>query len=219
MKELSGRAEAHAALGDQRRLAIVDQLALGDQTVGELAEVSGMGGNLLAHHLDVLESAGLIERRVSEGDHRRRYVALRWDRLPEVPGMSLPFAEALFVCTRNSARSQFAAALWEQMTGRPAGSAGSDPARKVDPRAVRVAREFDIDLSKAKPMGYEDLDGEPDLVISVCDRAFEAGVPKADVHAHWSVPDPVARGSVEAFRSAFGEIVVRMEHFVDVAHP
>lgn len=218
MDDLSRRAEGHAALGDPRRLAIVDQLALGDQTVGELAEVSGMGGNLLAHHLDVLESAGLIERRVSEGDQRRRYVALRWDRLPS--GLAVPahFEEVLFVCTRNSARSQFAAALWARTTGRPATSAGSDPAPRVDPRAVRVASEHGIDLSSARPRGYDDLDDEPDLVISVCDRALEAGVPTAQGHAHWSVPDPVTRGTIDAFRSAFDEIAVRMEHLVGAAH-
>lgn len=215
---MSERAEVHAALGDQRRLVIVDHLALGDRTVGELADVSGMGGNLLAHHLDLLESAGLIERRVSEGDHRRRYVVLKWDRLPS--GLAAPpsFDEVLFVCTRNSARSQFAAALWERMTGRHASSAGHSPAPRVNPKAVQVAHEYDIDLSSALPRGYEDLDGEPDLVISVCDRALEAGVPTAQGHAHWSVPDPVTKGTIDAFRSAFDEIAVRMEHLVGATH-
>lgn len=216
--DLSERAEVHAALGDQRRLAIVDHLALGDRTVGELAGISGMDGNLLAHHLDLLESAGLIERRVSEGDHRRRYVVLNWDRLPS--GLAAPpsFGEVLFVCTRNSARSQFAAALWERMTGRQASSAGHRPAPRVNSMAVQIADEHDIDLSSAMPRSYEDLDGKPDLVVSVCDRALEAGLPRASLHAHWSVPDPVARGTVEAFRSAFDEIAVRMQHFVGGPH-
>lgn len=216
--DLSERAGVHAALGDKRRLGIVDHLALGDRTVGELAGISGMDGNLLAHHLDLLESAGLIERRVSEGDHRRRYVVLKWDRLPSGPPAPSSFEEVLFVCTRNSARSQFAAAFWERMTGRHASSAGHSPAPRVDSRAVQVAHEYDIDLSSAMPRGYDDLDDEPDLVVSVCDRALEAGVPTADLHAHWSVPDPVAKGTVTAFQSAFGEIAVRMQHLVGVVH-
>jgi DNA-binding transcriptional ArsR family regulator len=57
---LEKRALAHAALGDGRRLSIVDRLTLGDLTVAELAAVTGMKGNLLAHHLDVLEHAGRI---------------------------------------------------------------------------------------------------------------------------------------------------------------
>lgn len=208
----------HAALGDQRRLAIIDHLALGDRTVGELAGITGMDGNLLAHHLDLLESAGLIERRVSEGDHRRRYVVLNWDRLPS--GLAAPpsFGEVLFVCTRNSARSQFAAALWERMTGRHASSAGHSPAPRVNSKAVQVAHEYSIDLSSVTPRGYEDIDDEPDLVVSVCDRALEAGVPRANLHAHWSVPDPVAKGTVAAFQSAFGEIAVRMQHLIGAAH-
>ena len=40
-----------------------------------------MPSNLLAHHLDVLEAAGLIERSRSSGDGRRRYVHLIHARL------------------------------------------------------------------------------------------------------------------------------------------
>lgn len=212
---LEKRAEAHAALGDARRLAIVDHLAVGDRIVAELAEVSDLRGNLLAHHLDVLESAGLIERRVSEGDHRRRYVSLRWDRLPPRFGPARPTPrDVVFVCTRNSARSQFAAALWEGATGNPGRSAGSDPAPEVSPQAVRVASEFGVDLSSAVPKGYDSIGREPDLIVSVCDLAFEGGMPASKTRAHWSIPDPVLVGTLGAFRSAFGEIADRIGHLV-----
>ena len=174
------RARRHAALGDDRRLFIVDQLAVGDRTVAELSELVGMRGNLLAHHLDVLEDAGLIERRPSEGDHRRRYVSLRWEELPQP--LELPAAvlgRVAFVCTHNSARSQFAAALWEQRTGTPASSAGTEPVAQVHPKAVRVACEFDVDLSRATPSGYESLPTDIDMLVSVCDRANEASLPDA----------------------------------------
>lgn len=213
---LGDRARAHAALGDERRLAIVDHLALGDRTVAELSDFSAMRGNLLAHHLDVLEGAGIIERRVSEGDHRRRYISLKWDRLPS--GLRTPrhrFRDVAFVCTHNSARSQFAAALYEQSTGRPASSAGSDPASSVNPKAVQVASEFGIDLSSATPKGYDSLGSKLDLVVSVCDRALEGGLPASNSLAHWSVADPVARGTVPAFRVAFGEIAERMGHITE----
>jgi len=212
---LERRAAAHAALGDAKRLLIVDHLMTGDRTVAELADVSGMPGNLLAHHLEVLESAGLLERRVSEGDHRRKYVSLRRHDLP--PGMGTPppsVGEIAFLCTHNSARSQFAAALWERVTDRQASSAGTHPAPRVHPTAVRVAEEFGVDLSRAQPKGYEALH-EPDLVVTVCDRAREAELPPAAAHSHWSVPDPVPVGTVAAFRSAFGEIAQRMAHLVD----
>lgn len=208
---LQERAAIHAALGDTRRLAIVDHLAWGDLTVAELAEVFGMDGNLLAHHLGVLETAGLIGRRVSEGDHRRRYVSLERARLPWTPRFpaSAP-SRVVFVCTRNSARSQFAAALWSTRTGGTAQSAGSRPSERVDPRAVRVATEYDVDLSGSVPGGYELLDPDPDLVVSVCDRARESGVPAATSHLHWSVPDPVAVGTLDGFRDAFSDIADRV---------
>lgn len=216
--ELAERATAHAALGDVKRLLIVDSLAHSDRTVAELAASSGMGGNLLAHHLDVLETAGLIERRVSEGDRRRKYVTLRWGRLP--PGVKSnhhSVADVAFVCTHNSARSQFAAALWEQHTGHPAQSAGSDPSPEVHPQAVSVAADFGIDLSDARPGGYERLPSQAGLIVSVCDRAHEAGLPPAAEYLHWSVPDPVVTGRMTAFQTAFAEIAERIAHFAEDA--
>lgn len=212
--DLQTRAESHAALGDPKRLLIVDSLAHCDRTVAELASVSGMGGNLAAHHLDVLESAGLIERRISEGDRRRKYVSLRWDRLPPGVQSHQRLADVAFVCTHNSARSQFAAALWERRTGDRAQSAGTDPSPEVHPRAVSVAAEFGIDLADARPGGYDRLRPEPALIVSVCDRARESGLLPGAEYLHWSVPDPVTSGKVSAFRSAFADIAERIDHLV-----
>ena len=210
--DLSDRALAHAALGDERRLAIADLLTEGDRTVGELAVATGLPGNLLAHHLDVMESAGLLQRRVSEGDRRRRYVVLRQG----VVAALAPFSRrldhpVLFVCSHNSARSQYAAARWKAQTGGEADSAGSSPAGKVHPIAVRVASERGLDLSGAVPKGYDSVFRRPAMVISVCDQAHEAPMPDGDTARHWSVPDPVTMGSVSAFRSAFAEIDARIE--------
>jgi ArsR family transcriptional regulator, arsenate/arsenite/antimonite-responsive transcriptional repressor / arsenate reductase (thioredoxin) len=211
--DLVARAASHAALGEPRRLLIVDQLEFGDHTVAELAGLTGMAGNLLAHHLHVLESAGLIERKVSEGDRRKRFITLRRNRLPaafsEIPVLS---GDVLFVCTHNSARSQFAAAIWKERTGERAESAGSDPSPTVHPKAVRVAAEYGIDISDARPVGYGQSTQKPVLVVSVCDRAREDGLPPSERHLHWSVPDPVASGTLTAFRQAFAEIAERVDH-------
>ena len=202
----------HSALSDPRRLRIVDTLATEDLTVADLADLVGLPGNLLAHHLQVLESAGLIERRISEGDHRRRYVTLRWDQLPPVVQGELPSWPIAFVCTRNSARSQFAAAWWTRQTGVEAASAGSHPAPRVHPVAIEVAFEYDIDLTEATPAGYEALlSRSPELIVSVCDRALESGLPVAARHVHWSVPDPVKAGKTASFRAAFQEIAQRID--------
>ena len=83
------RARVHAALGDAARLAIVDALAVGDAAPGELGALLEMPTNLVAHHLKVLQEAGLVVRGRSEGDHRRTYVRLVPERLASVASPSL----------------------------------------------------------------------------------------------------------------------------------
>jgi ArsR family transcriptional regulator, arsenate/arsenite/antimonite-responsive transcriptional repressor / arsenate reductase (thioredoxin) len=207
---VESRAAIHAALGDPRRLSIVDHLAATDMTVADLARIADIGTNLLAHHLGILEEVSLIRRSGSEGDRRRKYVSLNWDSLPERPASPTgEFGSVAFVCTHNSARSQFAAAFWTEITGRSAQSAGSHPADRVHPLAVEAAARMDIDLSKARPNGYEVLEA-PDLVVSVCDRAREVGLPPASSTIHWSVPDPVRAGNLSSFQEAFQEIAARV---------
>ena len=122
------RARRHAALADPSRLAIVDNLASSDRSPVELRRLVGIESNRLAHHLDVLEQAGIVGRSRSSGDGRRRYVRLDRRGLNGLgPQSALPIGGALFVCTRNSARSQLAAALWRSLTGAPAESAGTHP--------------------------------------------------------------------------------------------
>jgi DNA-binding transcriptional ArsR family regulator len=58
-----------SALSDPTRRAILGRLALGEQTVMELAQPFDMSQPAISKHLRVLESAGLIARRV-EGAKR-----------------------------------------------------------------------------------------------------------------------------------------------------
>src|SRR5689334_23808301 len=74
--DLGRRASVHAALADPARLAITDTLLAGDASPSELAAMLMMPSNLLAHHLHVLQQAGVITRRRSEGDRRRTYLRL-----------------------------------------------------------------------------------------------------------------------------------------------
>ncbi len=206
----------HSALGDEARLQMVDLLVEGDLSVRELAGALEMPGNLLAHHLNVLDDAGIIERRRSEGDHRRRYVTLRRQVLAglNLAPAQVPMSAVVFVCNHNSARSQYAAAYWTSRTGRVATSAGVNPSPAVHPLAIRVAKERGLDLSGARPRGYDSLTREPELLISVCDQAREANLPDAERHIHWSIPDPVAVRQVGAFRSAFDDIEHRVDSLV-----
>jgi len=215
-RELRVRAARHAALGDPARLAIVDELFASDRSPGELRRRLGVESNLLAHHLDVLERVGMIERSRSSGDGRRRYVHLRLGALEGLrPGRALPAERALFVCSANSARSQLAAALWARATGAPAASAGTHPAARVHPGAVAAAARAGLDLRRAVPERLDHLDTVPALVVTVCDRAHEELAERGWLH--WSVPDPVPTGTKRAFDATVVELGTRIEAVTAVA--
>lgn len=208
------RAARHAALGDAVRLAIVDELVVSDRAPVELRRLVGIESNLLAHHLDVLESVGVIRRSQSSGDGRRRYVHLVPDTLEGLrPGGRIAPRRALFVCTRNSARSQLAAALWRSLAGAPAESAGTHPADRVHPGALAAAKRAGLDLSGLVPRTLDEVGKIPSLVITVCDQAHEELTPK-DTWLHWSVTDPVVEGTRAAFDAALVELRERIDVLV-----
>jgi protein-tyrosine-phosphatase/DNA-binding transcriptional ArsR family regulator len=211
------RAARHAALGDPVRLAIADELSVADRSPIELRHHLGIESNLLAHHLDVLEQVGLIERSRSSGDGRRRYVHLLRPALEGLaPTPRVRPDAALFVCSANSARSQLAAALWYQITGKPALSAGTDPADRVDPGAVAAARRAGLDLGSATPKALSAIGRFPPLVITVCDRAHEELDPDAG-WLHWSIVDPVPIRTRAAFDATLAELRSRMTAVVDLS--
>lgn len=53
-----------AALSDPTRLAILDRLAQGEASVNDLAALFPISQPAISRHLKVLETAGLIERRI-----------------------------------------------------------------------------------------------------------------------------------------------------------
>jgi protein-tyrosine-phosphatase len=213
MDDLHQRAARHAALGEPVRLAIVDDLLTSDRSPKELGERHGLPTNLLAHHLDVLEQAGLIVRFVSAGDRRRRYVRLVRDELAGLtPTKRHQPGPVLFLCSHNSARSQLAAALWRARTGSPADSAGTHPAPRVHRGAVAAARRAGLDLRGAAPRLVGPM--APDTqVVTVCDRAHEELTPDP-TWWHWSVPDPVEAGTDEAFDAVVADLDARISALV-----
>jgi protein-tyrosine-phosphatase len=212
--DLDRRAERHAALGDPHRLRLVELLVASDRSPSELQRVLGVTSNLLAHHLDVLEAVGLVQRFPSSGDGRRRYVRLCHDALGSLAaGKRLAARPALFVCTANSARSQLAAALWTHLTNAPATSAGTHPAACVHPGAVAAARRAGLDLTQARPRRLSEVRHRPALVVTVCDRAHEE-LPLQEGWLHWSVPDPVATGTPGAFNRALADLRDRITTLV-----
>ena len=214
--DVERRARVHAALGDPARLAIVDRLVLGDVSPGDVGRELNLPTNLVAHHVAVLQAAGVLRRTRSEGDRRRTYLSLVpgvYDGLVQAHQVTAP--RVVFVCTQNSARSQLAAALLASRSSVPTASAGMEPADRVHPRAVRVGRRHGLSLRGARPADIRDVLRAGDFVISVCDNANEH-LPLDGPRLHWSVPDPAPADTDAAFESAFEEIEDRVERLVPV---
>jgi ArsR family transcriptional regulator, arsenate/arsenite/antimonite-responsive transcriptional repressor / arsenate reductase (thioredoxin) len=209
IRELKARAAKHAALADPLRLHAVDLLSKSDLSSTELQTRLNIPSNLLAHHLRILEDQGMVIRSRSQGDGRRSYVHLVSEALASLE--LAPPASArrvVFVCTANSARSQLAAALWQQVSPIPATSAGTHPADRIDPGAVKVARAHHLDLADPRPQSIVDVLHDDDFIVTVCDTAHEELGSMETVH--WSVPDPVLVGTPSAFGAAYDDLAHRV---------
>ena len=218
---LEWRAAGHAALSDVGRLRVIDSLEVGDVSPRDLAAALGMSSNLLAHHLKVLETAGLVRRLPSESDGRRTYVRLIPEALAALsrfPTPPLPTQRVVFVCSGNSARSQLAAAVWANRTGRPVSSAGTRPAARIHPGTVRVARRHGLPLLADRPASTAEVLAGDDVIITVCDSADREVTTR---HTHWSVPDPVPVGTPAAFEQTLADLADRIDGWVQATteHP
>lgn len=208
--DVARRAALHGVLSDPGRLAVVDLLAWGDRSPSDLARELGMTSNLLAHHVGVLVEHGIVRRVRSEGDRRRTYLALEpgaLDGVAAATGTQPAPPRIVFVCTANSARSQLAAALWQRASDLPTASAGTHPAPAVAPGAVRAAQRHRLP-ALGSPRTLDDVLGDGDYVVTVCDRAHEE-LPGLAA-GHWSVPDPVRAGDDDAFEAALAELERRV---------
>ncbi len=111
----------------------------------------------------------------------------------------------LVLCTGNSARSQMAEVLLNQLgKGRiQAESAGSRPGPRVNPLAIEALREGGFAWRGHQPRGVDGLERERwDFVITVCDQARETCpiFPGQPMLAHWGMPDPAEVVGDEATR-------------------
>ena len=216
---VEARARLHAALGDPARLAIVDMLAVADASPGEIARALQMPTNLVAHHLNTLQAAGVLTRVRSEGDRRRTYLRLVPTALTGLwSPPAQPASRVVFVCSHNSARSQLAAALLARRHRVPAASAGTQPAARVHPRALAVARRHGLNLDSARTSHIRDVLRRDDLVIAVCDNAHES-LPADQPRLHWSVPDPARVDTDDAFEAAYTDLAERIDRLTRTLLP
>ena len=82
----------------------------------------------------------------------------------------------LIICSGNSCRSQMAEGFLRSIDpGLMVLSAGTNPEKEVNPKAIYVMKEGGIDISKNHPKNVEQFIYEKfDYVITVCDAANEA---------------------------------------------
>jgi ArsR family transcriptional regulator, arsenate/arsenite/antimonite-responsive transcriptional repressor / arsenate reductase (thioredoxin) len=213
-----------------------------DRTVRELMLLLGEPQSLVSYHLRLLREGGLVTSRRSSADGRDSYYAIDLtacrDALQSTggalhPALRLaPTAAAcprarssrrrrrvLFLCTGNSARSQIAEALLEQMSGGTIQvvSAGSAP-KPLHPNAIRVLRQRGIDISANRTKHLNEFSSyQFDTVITLCDKVREvcphfASRPEL---IHWSIPDPSLEGSTDrvsypAFERTTAELETRI---------
>lgn len=129
----------------------------------------------------------------------------------------------LFLCTENSARSIFGEYLIRRISPDrfESFSAGSYPAGRVNPNALRVLGElYHIDAGGARSKSWEEMkDVEFDFVITVCDKARESCPiwPGQPIVAHWGVPDPaLAEGSEEEVFREFRQAALLLQRRIEL---
>jgi protein-tyrosine-phosphatase len=122
----------------------------------------------------------------------------------------------LFACGLNSVRSPIAAGLFAQLFGRTiyVGSAGVRKA-ELDPFAVAVMAEVGIDISRHKPITFEELDDLEglnfDLIVTLSPEAHHRALELTRTSAvdveYWPTVDPTdADGSREQRLDAYRQV-------------
>ena len=108
----------------------------------------------------------------------------------------------LFVCVQNASRSQMAQGFAEAFGKERVEvySAGSRPSSHINPLAIEVMKEKDIDLSGKRPKGLSDLPPvEMDYLITMgCEETCPA-VPARKI-IEWKIPDPKGKPIEEVRR-------------------
>ena len=120
--------------------------------------------------------------------------------------------KVLILCTGNSCRSQMAQGFLQSFNSDLAvSSAGTEPAKQINQKAVQVMKEAGIDISHHKTKLVDQyLKDEWDYVITVCDDANETCpvfVGKVKHRLHMGFEDPSkTEGSDEYIMSEFRRV-------------
>jgi arsenate reductase len=124
--------------------------------------------------------------------------------------------QILFICVGNSSRSQMAEAIFNHLAqGRArAVSAGTEPARAIDPNAVAVMAELGIEMSGQQPklLTQEMVDSATRVISMGC--GVEESCPAwARPNEDWNLDDTYHQ-PVEVVRRIRDQIRERVEALV-----
>lgn len=249
-------ADALNALGHPGRLAVFRLLARRAPhgvRPSEIAEALDLKPNTLSVYVTTLTRAGLL---ATWREGRSVYYGIELSRIGALvdflvndccrgrPELCEPLAarslqriaanaetprrprNVLFVCSGNSARSQFAEAILNREAGARfhAFSAGTRPQKRLNPEAVAVlkAHGHATDGLTPKPLAAFQRSGAPamDFVFTVCDQAADEEcppLPGLPVTAHWSIARPSAGADnadkSAAFAAAYDALAARIARF------
>jgi len=122
----------------------------------------------------------------------------------------------LFVCVQNSCRSQMAEGL-ARVLGKDIVepySAGSKPASIINPKAVKVMQEKNIDISRQKPKGFEELPFEKFDYVVTLGCGEQCPFVEAKHRVDWIIKDPKGR-DMAFFRKVRDEITLNLLKLMD----
>ncbi|KAK9452450.1 phosphotyrosine protein phosphatase I superfamily [Dipodascopsis uninucleata] len=126
----------------------------------------------------------------------------------------------LFVCVHNAGRSQMAAGYLTHLAGDAieVRSAGSAPAKTINPMVVEAMNEEGIDLASQKPkILTADAVQASDVVITMgCGDACPYFPGKR--YLDWKLDDPAGQG-IDAVRPIRNEIRRRIENLISELRP
>ena len=144
--------------------------------------------------------------------------------MEDAPRSTRPHA-VLFACGLNSVRSPMAAGLYKQIMGR-AFYVASAGVRKddLDPFAVAALEEAGIDISRHRPMTFEELEDWEglnfDLIVTLSPEAHHKALEltrtlAADVE-YWPTADPTLAGGnreqqLDAYRAVRDQLMQRIK--------
>src|SRR5450755_375714 len=234
------------ALAHELRWKILVFLAHSDHSVAEIVHFLSQPQNVVSYHLRKRREHRVVTERRSSADSRDVYYSLDLDSfrllyqatgemvhpamhsedlIQEKTEWHLPASplHVLFLCTKNSARSQMAEGILRHLSRQAIEvySAGSQPS-SLHPFALRAMATMGIDISQQHSKHVDEFQDQSfDYIVTVCDRMREVcpSFPGDPTMIHWSIPDPIeVEGTYEeqyrAFEQTARYLLVKMRYLL-----